>query len=288
MGFELVIVTGLSGSGKSAAVDALEDIGFFCVDNIPPNLLATFLKLAQNAREMKPKVAVVTDCRAGGAEIGTLSHALSQLNAQGYTHKLLFVDAADDTLCRRYKETRRKHPLLERCGNSLEQAIRTERELLLSARQAADYVIDTTQITAAQCKARVRELFAGRKKEGINIRCVSFGFKYGLPGDADLVFDLRCLPNPFYEPELRMQTGLDAPVRDYVLRHEQAKGLVPHLLSLVDYLLPLYREEGKSQLVAALGCTGGKHRSVVFAEILHRHFEAAGFSVNVYHRDILK
>jgi len=288
MDIELVIVTGLSGSGKSIAVAALEDIGFFCADNMPPELIRTFVQLILNAQDRKKKVAVVTDVRVGGSSFHELFDALTQLDAMNCPYKLLFMDAADEVLCRRFKETRRKHPLIDQYGGSILDAVEAERNILLPARQIADYVIDTSDIGATACKNRVNALFLDNPRDIMHIRCVSFGYKYGIPFDADLVFDLRCLPNPFYIPELKRLTGLEQPVQEFVMRWPQARELEPKLFGLIDYLIPLYREEGKSQLVIALGCTGGKHRSVVFTQRLQAHLAAKDLPNDLNHRDIEK
>lgn len=288
MDVELVIVTGRSGSGKSVAVNALEDIGFFCVDNVPPQLIHTLALLALRSRDMQKRVAIVTDIRVGGNAFHALFDALEQLEAGEFSYKLLFLEAEDATLCRRFKETRRRHPLLSQYGDSLPEAIEAEQKILLPAKQIADYVIDTTQMSATQCKSRVVDLFANNPRDSMHIRCISFGYKYGTPHDADLVLDVRCLPNPFYVPELKTHTGLEQPVWDFVMRAGQAQVLKQKLLDLLDFLTPLYREEGKSQLVIAIGCTGGRHRSVVFTRIISEHLSAKQLMVSTQHRDIQK
>ena len=247
---ELVIVTGLSGAGKSRAVDALEDIGFFCVDNMPPKLIPTFVKLIFNS-------------------------------------KILFIDADNDVIMRRYQETRRKHPLADEFNTpSILEAIQKEREILLPARLQADYIVDTSNVTSSQFKERIAKLFLDNASSSLKIYSISFGFKYGIPKEADLVFDVRCLPNPFYIPELKEHTGLETPVRDFVMKFDQSKVLEKKLFDLLDFLLPLYRTEGKSQLTIAVGCTGGKHRSVVFAEAINKHILENGANSSVFHRDI--
>lgn len=284
---EFLIVTGLSGAGKSKAVDALEDIGFFCVDNIPPKLIPTFAHLILKSQEQRDKVAVVTDIR-GGNMFHDLFHALDALSAIPCEYKILFIEANTEVICRRYEETRRKHPLAEQNDGSIFEAVEAERVILQPARQRADYIVDSSQFSPRQFRERISKLFLENPQDAMKIHCMSFGFKYGIPKEADLVFDVRCLPNPFYEPELKELTGLDEPVRSYVMRFEQAQGLAPKLLNLLDYLVPLYRQEGKSQLVIAVGCTGGRHRSVVFAELLARHMIGQTLPVSVGHRDIVK
>ncbi|HZJ78769.1 MAG TPA: RNase adapter RapZ [Clostridia bacterium] len=283
---ELIIVTGLSGAGKSAVVDVLEDIGFFCADNMPPKLISTFAKLLANSKEKRERIAIVMDIRLGGS-FKDLFAALDDLAKMDVRYKVLFVDASNEVLMRRYKETRRKHPLMDKCG-SINKAINMEREMLLPARQIADYIVDTSHTTSAQCKEMIAKLFLDNPQNTMKIRCISFGYKYGMPNDSDLVFDVRCLPNPFYINELRDLTGLDEPIKEYVLKWPQAKDLIPKLLDLIDYLVPLYIAEGKSELVIAIGCTGGHHRSVVFAELIHEHLSEQGYLLSVNHRDINK
>lgn len=284
---EFLIVTGLSGAGKSRAIDALEDIGFYCVDNIPPKLIITFYELCQQAKETFSRVAVVTDIR-GGEMFSSLYETLDELQSQDREYKILFLDANDFILINRFKETRRRHPLAEEHMGSLEQAVALEREILKPIRERADYIIDTSFLSPAQLKERISNLFLGDSSAALMIHCVSFGFKYGLPSEADLVFDVRCLPNPYYVEELKGQTGLDEPVRSYVMKWEQTRGLVERIFSLVDYSLPLYCNEGKSQLVVAIGCTGGHHRSVTLAQLLYNHLLEANRRVSVNHRDIHK
>lgn len=283
---ELVIVTGLSGAGKSAAVDALEDIGYFCVDNMPPELIPTFVELFLKSKEKRERVAVVADIRLG-VSFSALFDVLGDLENMNVKYKILFIDADNEVIMRRYQETRRKHPLADMFDSpSILEAIQTEREILLPARQKADYIIDTTQVKSSQFKERVAQLFLDDVSKSLKIYCISFGFKYGAPKEADLVFDVRCLPNPFYIPELKQHTGLEEPVRTFVMKFEQARGLEVKLLDLLDYLIPLYRSEGKSQLTIAVGCTGGKHRSVVFAELINKHLLETGACSSVFHRDM--
>jgi len=285
---QLIIVTGLSGAGKSKAVDILEDIGFFCVDNMPPKLVPAFAQLLLKSTEQPSKAAIVIDIRAGNA-FKDLFESMDSIKEMGCEFKILFIDASNETLVNRYKETRRKHPLSYKYKGSIDAAIDAEREVLRPIRKMADYIIDTTSLKPTVFKERVASLFLENIKSMMPIQCMSFGFKYGIPADADLVFDVRCLPNPFYIDELKELTGLDEPVREYVMKWEQAKGLVPKLLDLIDYLVPLYREEGKSQLIVAIGCTGGRHRSVAFAELVYKHLsEDKGMNVMVSHRDIGK
>ncbi|MGN1161340.1 MAG: RNase adapter RapZ [Candidatus Fimenecus sp.] len=283
---QLVIVTGMSGAGKSRAIDNLEDIGFFCVDNMTPQLIPTFVKILKDSTEVREKVAIVADVRLGNS-FSELFKALDELRIMECEYKILFIDADNDVILRRYQETRRKHPLSsDDSSQELLDIIIKEREFLKKARNIADYVIDTSLITTSQLKERIAELFLDDISNTLKINVVSFGFKYGIPKDSDLVFDVRCLPNPFYVPELKHHTGLEEPVRDYVMKFDQSRGLVPKLLDLINYLVPLYRSEGKSQLTISVGCTGGKHRSVVFAELVYKDIKEKGYNAATYHRDI--
>lgn len=282
---EFLVVTGMSGAGKSRAIDALEDIGFFCVDNLPPELITTFYALSEQAG--LKRVAVVTDIR-GGKLFNGLVKTLDEMKAAGESYKILFFDAEDYVLINRYKETRRKHPLADKFLGSVEQAVGTERAMLRPIRDMADYIFDTSLISSVQLKNRITELFLEDRGSSMTIQCMSFGFKHGLPKEADLVFDVRCLPNPFYEEALRALTGLDEPVFRYVMDAPETKGFLSRLLELIDYLVPLYRAEGKSQLVIAVGCTGGHHRSVAIAQYLCDHLRKHGEPAVANHRDIRK
>lgn len=285
---ECIIITGLSGAGKSVAMKNMEDIGYYCVDNIPPMLLSIFYELCEKSSdERMKKIAVVTDIRAGDA-FEELFDSLDKLRNAKKNYKILFLDAKDDILLRRFRETRRKHPLNDVCDNSTERAVQLERELLMRVKARADYVVDTSLLSQSQLKERISSLFLGNISLGMTVTCMSFGFKYGIPAEADLVFDVRCLPNPFYIPELKHHTGLEDCVFDYVMQFEQSKGLAERLFSLVDYTLPLYLSEGKSQLVIAIGCTGGKHRSVSLTRVLYKHILETGQRVTVHHRDVSK
>ena len=284
---EFLIVSGLSGAGKSRAIDALEDIGFYCVDNMPPVLMPKFAELCLQSQNALPRVAIVIDAR-GGDLLNDFSRGLTELDRMGVEYRILFLECDSPVLARRYKETRRKHPLTDRCGGSVAKAIEAERELLSAIRSRTDYLIDTSHLSAAQLRERVVALFLENAAAGMPIQCMSFGFKYGYPAEADLVMDVRCFPNPFYVEELRKKTGLDADVRDYVLESEDTQTFLQKFFDMIDFLLPRYEEEGKSQLVIAMGCTGGKHRSVTLTECLARHLQDAGRRVMVNHRDIAK
>jgi UPF0042 nucleotide-binding protein len=283
---QCVIVTGLSGAGKSRTIDALEDIGYYCVDNIPPKLISKFVELSMQSEDKLGKLAIVTDVRGGDLFFDFISE-IDRLKEMNCDYKILFLDASDKVLIQRYKETRRKHPLLTETG-SLEAAVKKEREILKSVRERASYVIDTSLISAIQLRERVVKMFLENRSKGMLITCQSFGFKHGVPIEADLVFDVRCLPNPFYIEDLKKKTGLDKEVQDFVMGNEEAIGLRDRMFSLIDYQCPLFMKEGKSSLVIAIGCTGGHHRSVTFAELINERLIKNGYNSTVTHRDILK
>lgn len=284
---EFVVVTGLSGAGKTRAMHAMEDIGFFCVDNLPPALIPVFYDLCIKSEGLRNRVAVVTDTR-GGELFKSFFTAMESLKRDKKTYKILFLDSSDAVLVRRFKETRRKHPLADDMNGSLEQSVKLEREMLKPVKECSDYVIDTSGVSPAQLKTRISELFLSSPGDSLTVHCISFGFKFGIPLEADLVFDVRCLPNPFYDEQLRPQTGLDKPVYDYVMEKEETKGFVTRFNDMVDYLLPLYGKEGKSQLVIAVGCTGGHHRSVALAQYMCDRLGKNGVKSSVTHRDIQK
>lgn len=283
---ELVIVTGMSGAGKSQAVRALEDIGYYCVDNMPPQLIMKFVELCSQSGGAIRRVALVMDVR-GGEMFCDLKHSLFTLNKAGQGYRVLFLDCSDEVLCRRFKETRRRHPLAVE-GESTAGALKRERALLAPVLEKADFRLDTTLLSTSQLKAQITSIFLGEQTESMTIQCMSFGFKYGFPTEADLMLDVRCFPNPFYVPELKHQTGMDKPVQDFVLGSEDIRIFLRNLYALLDHLIPLYIQEGKSQLVVAVGCTGGKHRSVTVANALAEHIRSAGHRVLVNHRDIEK
>lgn len=281
-----LIVTGLSGAGKSKAIELLEDIDYVCIDNLPPKLIPAFGQIVQKS-EQDFKTAIVTDVRSGSG-FKELFTSLDELKGMGIEYKILFMDAENKTLVNRYKETRRKHPLAKKYKDSVIDAIKAEREALDPVKQISDFTIDTTHLSSKQLKDRIAGLFLENLQQTMQIQCMSFGFKYGVPSDADLVYDVRCLPNPFYIDELRTLTGLNEEVRSYVMKFPQSGELLEKLLDIIDFSVPLYREEGKSELVIAFGCTGGKHRSVTFAEECYRHLKDQGLRVGVNHRDISK
>ena len=285
---EFLIISGLSGAGKTVAMHSLEDIGFYCVDNLSAALITTFYDLCSNSNDEKMKrVALVTNIRSKSDYL-MYADSLSKLKNDNKYYKVLFLDTAENVLLTRYKSTRRKHPLSNRDDSTTASAVRLESSLLAPIKQSADFVIDTTNLSAAQLKERVTTLFLGDSRLGFTVTCMSFGFKYGLPMEADLVFDVRCLPNPFYIGELKYKTGLDKEVRDYVLKWEQTNGLYEKIEQYVDYALPLYVKEGKSQLIIGFGCTGGKHRSVTLAGKMYDHLLEIGQPAALHHRDIRK
>ncbi len=285
MFMEFVIVNGLSGAGKSHAVTILEDIGFFCVDNMPIPLISKFAQMGMSTSEYQ-RVALVTDIRAGN-RFGSLMDAIEELRSMRHSCRILYMDGDDTTIVKRYKETRRSHPLSGET-ESLVEAIAKEREILSVVRQEADYVLNSGILSLAKLKDEIYRLFSPTKREDsqLDLRISSFGFKHGLPIDADLVFDVRFLPNPYYVSELRPKTGLDQEVRDYVFSGGQAKEFLEKLEDLITWLLPQYLAEGKHALVIAIGCTGGHHRSVTLAHLLSIYFREKEYSVTESHRDL--
>ena len=279
-----LIVTGLSGAGKSMAVNALEDIGFFCIDNIPIALLQRIVDFALQGENQLSRVAVVMDVR-GVRNSDQLEQALADLDAKKTDYEILFLDASNDTIQRRYKETRRQHPIAVTDHVPIQEAIERERRLLRPLRSRAKYVIDTSLLSAAQNKERICGLFLDKGKSPMALTVVSFGFKYGLPQEADLVLDVRCLPNPFYVPELKNLTGMDQAVVDYVMAAPESRELLRRYENMLEYALPLYVKEGKSQLMIAVGCTGGKHRSITFARKIGEFCQKLGYDPSVQHRD---
>lgn len=281
----LVIVTGLSGSGKTLAINVLEDIGYYCVDNLPPQLILPFVQPSSNHVDETDKIAVVVDARSKKM-FSTFSNELERLDEEKIEYKLLYLDSAEHVLLKRYKETRRKHPLMKGDVHSIEEAISIEKEGMESIKSQADYIIDTTFLSASQLKNVVSETFIKDLKQEMQVKVTSFGFKYGMASDADLVFDVRYLPNPFYIPELKEKTGLDDDVYNYVMDNQLAQELFDKLIDLIEYLIPMYVKEGKSQLIIAYGCTGGKHRSVSFARRTGEYLAKKDINVVVQHRDI--
>jgi len=283
--FQLEIITGMSGAGKSQVVHSLEDLGFYCVDNLPPTLIPKFIELIAQSLGKMNKVALVIDIR-GGEFFPALFDALSQLKSKEVTYEILFLEASNETLVRRFKETRRRHPLAPH-GRVLDGIIE-ERLRLQELRGMAAKVIDTSDLSNQQLKDQVLNMFTEDKQGQLSITLMSFGYKYGLPLDADLAIDVRFLPNPFYIETLRPYTGEHKEVKKYVLSHPVAKTFLRKYIGLLNFLIPHYGEEGKTHLVIAIGCTGGQHRSVALANRIAKALSGKGYHVAVAHRDILK
>lgn len=281
---EFLIVTGLSGAGKSLATHFLEDLGFFCVDNLPPALAPKFAEIVRESQGRIRRVALVMDIR-GGAFFDSLDEALAALDVMGVRYQILFLDASDEVLVRRFEETRRKHPL----GGSILDGIRTERRRLQPLKERAHKIIDTSRLSARELKAELTDTFARTDgQRTLTVTVTTFGYKHGIPLDADLVFDVRFLPNPYYVESLRTLPGSSPAIREYVLRWDQTHEFQRRLHDLLAYLLPLYTAEGKTHLTIAIGCTGGKHRSVVIGEDLARYIRTLGYAVRLKHRDVRK
>ncbi len=283
---QFIIVTGVSGSGKSSAMNVLEDIGYFCIDNMPPQLIPKFAELCGDNSAID-KVAIVVDIR-GGELFLQFWENVKEMRANGMDVKILFIYADKDVIRRRYKETRRKHPLYDISGGDLDKAIDSEFEILMPIRENSDYYIDSSLTSTAKFKENMMKMFLENVSKSMVISCLSFGFKYGVPDEADLMFDVRFLPNPFYVAELKHKTGEDSEVRDYVMDSELSVQFRDKLFDMVDFLVPQYISEGKSQLVIAFGCTGGRHRSVTFAEMMNDHLKEKGYNTHVLHRDSQK
>lgn len=284
---EFLIISGLSGAGKSRAADVLEDLDYYCVDNMPVALIPKFAQLCMAANDRYQRVALVTDIRekASFEELFTVLDGLWEL---GCEYRILFMEAPVDTIVKRYKESRRRHPLSQP-GISIEAAIVNEIKLLEPVRERADYIINTGTTTLGQLQSEIYRIFVGEDaKRKLIVNVMSFGYKYGIPIESDLVFDVRFLPNPYYVAELRELTGLDAPVRDYIFRSDETKEFVSRLEGLIKYLLPLYVDEGKMSLTISVGCTGGRHRSVAIARELTDYTGSLGFAAQNLNRDIAK
>lgn len=284
---EFLIITGLSGGGKSRAADILEDLDFYCVDNMPVALIPRFAELCAATKGRYEKVALVTDVREKKG-FNEVFRALDELKKMDFGYKILFMEAEQRTIVKRYKETRRPHPLAAK-GGSIEAAIEREAELLKPIREVSDYIINTSYLTLGQLQNELYTLFSGSGKDRtITVNVMSFGFKYGMPLDADLVFDVRFLPNPYYVEGLRAHSGLDPEVRDYVFSFDETNGFMDKLADMISYLLPMYVEEGKYTLTIAVGCTGGRHRSVAVASALAGQLKCMDINVACIHRDISK
>ena len=282
---QLVIISGYSGAGKSAAASVLEDSGYYCVDNMPADLIPQFVNLCLATQSRYEKVALVTDIR-GGLSFDGLFSALEKLDEMKQAYRILFVEAGTDIIIKRYKENRRKHPL-ETAGATLPELVEKEQQLLQPLRNRASCIIDTSYLSLAKLKGQVLEAVADEARDfAMSVSVISFGFKHGIPLDADLVFDVRFLPNPYYITELREKTGLDAAVRDFIFSYRQTGEYVERLKSLIGYSLPYYAEEGKTGLVIAVGCTGGKHRSVALAKEIADYVGKQGYATVCNHRDL--
>jgi len=283
-----VVVTGMSGSGKSTALNMLEDRGYFCVDNMPVKLVEKFAELTVNPSSEISKVAMGIDVRSG-QDLSQLSQVLEDLEKSNIQCEILFLDATDDILIKRYKETRRQHPLAK--GDSIEKGIQSERRQLEFLKRRADYIIDTSNLLTRELKKEIEKIFIQDKKyKNLFVTVLSFGFKYGIPADADLVFDVRFMPNPYYEEDLKHKTGNDKEVRDFVMKSKVSQKFMKQLTDMISFLIPNYMEEGKTQLVIAVGCTGGKHRSVTVAKGLYDALNVDGmdYGLKIEHRDIYK
>ena len=285
---EILLISGLSGAGKSRAAKFFEDMGYYTVDNMPAEMVLRFAGFCAESGGRFDRVALVSDIRGGSDGFPSLLQTIARLRERGVTCRLLFLAADTETIVRRYKETRRTHPLM-RGGDTIEVAARREEELLRPLRERADFVIDTTQMPASKLRSELYSLFGDHSRPStLTVSVVSFGYKNGIPPEADLVFDVRFMPNPFYVPELRELTGLDGDVRDYVFSFEQSRLFVDKLEELLKFLLPRYSEEGKTMLVIAVGCTGGRHRSVAIARALCGRIEAMGYPTTENHRDMTR
>jgi UPF0042 nucleotide-binding protein len=279
----IIIITGLSGSGKSTAMAALEDGGFYCVDNMPVDLLPKFLDLPIERDSEMTGIALVMDLREKGF-LTKYSAVLSELQQKGYHYEILFLEAEEEILVQRYSTTRRQHPLSS--GKSLIEGIREEKKQLEDLRSAADRVIDTSKFNVHELKSKILDIARKSKKNVLmRINVLSFGFKYGIPYDADLIMDVRFMANPYFIPDLKELDGETQEIRDFVLGHAETRAFLDKYLDLLDYLIPLYEKEGKAYLTIALGCTGGRHRSVAIARTIYEHISALGKTVELNHRD---
>ncbi|MBQ4284416.1 MAG: RNase adapter RapZ [Lachnospira sp.] len=282
----IVIVTGMSGAGKSTALNVLEDQGYYCVDNMPIELIPRFAELAEGHEKKYSKIALGVDVR-NGAALEHMESVLADITNRRYSYEVLFLDCSDDVLVKRYKETRRTHPLAK--DDRVDKGIAMEREQMRFLRERADYIIDTSHMLTREFKQQLESIFVQEHDySNLYVTVLSFGFKYGIPSDADIVLDVRFLPNPYYVEELKFLTGNDKPVQDFVMESGEAKKFLEKVDDLVKFLLPNYVDEGKNSLVIAFGCTGGKHRSVTLANALTDRLKATEYGCKVEHRDIEK
>lgn len=281
---QILFLTGVSGAGKSTAMSFLEDVGFYCIDNMPAELISTFIELIEKS-DSYSKIAIVADVRSAGLYTA-FKDSVENLKYGEYDVRTIYLDIKNHVALKRYKLTRRKHPFADKFSGSIEDALNYEKEVLSPIRLNADYIIDTSALTSNHLKERLTQILIGDDKQVMNIHVMSFGFKHGIPADADFVLDVRCLPNPYWVESLRSKTGLDEEVANYVFSFDESNELLERLIGFLDYLNPLYIKEGKSQIVIAIGCTGGNHRSVAIAEALVKHFSRHWDNVTVNHRDI--
>ena len=284
-GIHILIITGLSGAGKSQAVNCLEDMGYYCVDNLPPALLNKFVELSLQSEGKIDKVALVIDVR-GGEFFHDLSQALQELKDGHIPFEILFLEASNEVLVRRFKESRRRHPLAH--NRSLLEAIQLERDMLKELRGQAHVVVDTSNLDPRELKEKLQNQFSQHQPHPFTVNLVSFGYKAGIPMDSDLVIDVRFLANPYYDPVMRTMTGMDQQVIDYVLDSPVTKSFTRRFLNLLKFLIPYYIKEGKTNLMVAIGCTGGQHRSVVLGEYIGKQLRKLGYNVLIQHRDIAK
>lgn len=283
---EFIIVTGMSGAGKSTAINCFEDMGYYCVDNLPPMLIPSFAELIVDKKQQYDKVVLGLDIR-GGILFDDLFISLSTLKEKGYSYQIVFFDCDDDTLIKRYKETRRLHPLAR--NERINEGIQKERIILTEVKNRADYIMDTTRILPKHVKDLLYDIYKTKTDfKNLMITILVFGFKYGMPIDADLVFDVRFAPNPYYDPELKPLTGMDSKIQEFVMGFDVTKEFVTKLEDMIGFLIPQYMKEGKNQLVIGIGCTGGKHRSVVIGNHLYEFLKSSGNAVTIEHRDIDK
>lgn len=282
-----VIITGMSGAGKGTAVKIMEDMGYYCVDNLPISLIEKFAELSMASNDELEKVAVSIDIRNNNA-LSELGEVLERIRAQGISFEILFLEAEDEVLIKRYKETRRNHPLSG--GDRIDKGIVLEREKLEFLKKQADYIIDTSRLLTRELKLELEKIFVQNQDyKSLFVTILSFGFKYGIPTDSDLVFDVRFLPNPYYVEGLRAKNGNDKEVQDFVMQYQESHDFLDKLQDMVEFLIPNYISEGKNQLVISIGCTGGKHRSVTLAnELYNRLKENSGYGIKIEHRDIGK
>ena len=286
-GVPLIVITGLSGAGKSQAMRFLEDLGCFCVDNLPPALIPTFFHLCEQSNSAGAGVAIVSDVRSG-ALFKDFVETIHTLKSENVSHELLYLDCNTATLIRRFKEVRRNHPL-QASGSSMEVAIESERARLVPIREIADRVIDTSKLSSSEFrKVLIGNLFSESAATAVSLHVMSFGFKYGVPTDVDFVFDVRFLPNPYYDPDLRHQTGEDDPVYQYVMRADLADAFFNQTAALLESTFDAFVEKGKTAISIGIGCTGGRHRSVAFAKRLAKHFKQQGRNTSLSHRDMVK